>query len=149
MRDELATGFGRSDSLPRGTFTSFPLLDPHLTSPLPYHAQRSDVVNALHAQAKQEAWQECSGRVGSILQNRDSPSSIALLPKVVEKIRVLLFAGDQDVICNYVGQERLIERLEWKGDKGMQGAETKTWVVNGTDAGTWQEARGLSFVKVR
>ena len=87
--------------------------------------------------------------MGSVLQNHKSPSSITLLPKVAEKIRVMLFAGDQDVICNYVGQERMIEKLEWRGAKGMQGAETKKWVVNGTDAGTWQEARGLSYVKVR
>ena len=111
--------------------------------------QRLDVINALHAGAKEEAWQECSGRVGSVMQNRVSPSSVTLMPKLAEKLKVLLFAGDQDVICNYVGQERLIEKLEWRGAKGMQDAETKRWVVNGTDAGTWQEARGLSYVKVR
>jgi len=117
--------------------------------PYHHHMQRTDVINALHAGAKQEAWQECSGRVGSVLRSRDSPSSITLMPKLAEKLRVLLFAGDQDVICNYVGQERLIEKLEWRGATGMQGAETKRWAVNGTDAGTWQEARGLSYVKVR
>ena len=71
------------------------------------------------------------------------------MPKLAEKLKVLLFAGDQDVICNYVGQERLIEKLEWRGATGMQGAETRRWVVNGTDVGTWQESRGLNYVKVR
>lgn len=84
-----------------------------------------------------------------MLRNHNSSSAITLMPKLAEKIQVLLFAGDQDVICNYVGQERLIEKLEWRGAKGMRGAETKRWVVNGTDAGTWQEARGLSYVKAR
>ena len=114
-----------------------------------YHMQRAEIVNALHAGAKEEAWRECSGRVGSVLQNRNSPSAVTLMPKLAEKLKVLLFAGDQDVICNYVGQERLIEKLEWRGATGMQGAETRRWVVNGTDVGTWQESRGLNYVKVR
>lgn len=84
-----------------------------------------------------------------MLRNHNSSSAITLMPKLAEKIQVLLFAGDQDVICNHVGQERLIEKLEWRGAEGMRGAETKRWVVNGTDAGTWQEARGLSYVKAR
>lgn len=52
--------------------------------------------------------------------NQHSDASITLLPGVADQIPVMLFAGDQDVICNYVGQEMLLEKMEWRGDIGMQ-----------------------------
>jgi len=66
---------------------------------------------------------------------KKSPPSISLLPKLLESIPVLLFSGDQDFICNHVGTERLIEALEWNGDKGFgPNTEATPWKFNGTDA---------------
>lgn len=31
----------------------------------------------------------------------------------------MLFAGDEDLICNYKGIERLIGDLTWNGEQGM------------------------------
>lgn len=31
----------------------------------------------------------------------------------------MLFAGDQDFICNYVGIESLIQGMEWNGETGL------------------------------
>jgi hypothetical protein len=42
-----------------------------------------------------------------------------VLPRVLEKIPVLLFAGDQDFICNYLGQESLIQGLTWNEGTGL------------------------------
>lgn len=42
-----------------------------------------------------------------------------LLPTVLERIPVLLFAGDQDFICNYMGIESTIKSLTWNGEKGL------------------------------
>ena len=42
-----------------------------------------------------------------------------MLPRVLERIPVLLFAGDQDFICNYLGQESLIQALTWNGGTGL------------------------------
>lgn len=53
------------------------------------------------------------------LYNTHSPSAITLLPKVIERIPVMLFAGDQDFICNYVGQEALIQAMAWNGATGL------------------------------
>lgn len=54
------------------------------------------------------------------MELRTSPASVTLLPGLLEQIPVLLFAGDQDYICNYIGIEKLIDDLEWKGAKGFQ-----------------------------
>jgi hypothetical protein len=78
------------------------------------------VINALHASHKDTGWTECSARVGTKIVNKHSNASITLLPGVADRIPVMLFAGDQDVICNYVGQEMLLEKMKWRGAVGMQ-----------------------------
>ena len=74
---------------------------------------------AFHADAKSESWVECSGRVGQELWNRVSESSITLMPSVIERVPVMLYAGDQDFICNYVGIENMIQSMVWNGAKGL------------------------------
>ena len=122
---------------------------------------------ALNANAKSESWVECNGRIGSEMTNRGVSSSVTLLPSLLQKVPIMLFAGDQDFICNYVGVENLIAALSWNGQQGLgvyiryfplhervltfencQTVETKSWSVDGTPAGTWVESRNLSYVKV-
>lgn len=74
---------------------------------------------ALNANAKSESWVECNGRIGAEITNRDVASSVTLLPSLLEKIPIMLFAGDQDFICNYVGVENLIAALSWNGQQGL------------------------------
>ena len=50
---------------------------------------------------------------------RKSNSSIAVLPRVMEKIPVMLFVGDQDLICNYVGIESMVQAMTWNGETGL------------------------------
>ncbi|KAI9574319.1 Alpha/Beta hydrolase protein [Boletus coccyginus] len=109
---------------------------------------REDVVRALHATGKSENWVECHGRVGNEMRSGPSASSITLLPSVIERIPVLLFAGDQDYICNYMGIEKMIDAMTWNGEKGLGTAQTEPWTVAGTPAGTWVSSRNLTYVKV-
>ena len=50
---------------------------------------------------------------------RRSNSSVTVLPRVLERVPVLIFAGDQDLICNYVGLENMIQGLTWNGATGL------------------------------
>lgn len=81
--------------------------------------QRNDVKNAFHASAKSTSWTECVGRVQQELHNRNSPSAITILPKLLSKVPIMVFAGDQDFICNYVGIESFIQAMEWNGGTGL------------------------------
>ncbi|KLO08516.1 KEX1 protein [Schizopora paradoxa] len=112
------------------------------------YLDRKDVKAALNANAKSESWVECNGRIGGEITNRGVSSSVTLLPSLLEKIPIMLFAGDQDFICNYVGIENLISALSWNGQQGLGTVETKSWSVDGTPAGTWVESRNLSYVKI-
>ncbi|KAJ8516650.1 hypothetical protein ONZ45_g6071 [Pleurotus djamor] len=87
--------------------------------PITTYLDRPDVVRALHAEAHSEAWVECRGSIHSAFNKRESNSSITVLPKVLERIPVLIFAGDQDLICNYVGLEAMIQAMTWNGGTGL------------------------------
>jgi carboxypeptidase D len=112
------------------------------------YLRRPDVVGALHAQAKSEAWVECHPRVNTQMRRINAPSSVTVLPRLLERIPVMLFAGDQDLICNYVGQESLIQSLTWNGGTGLGEVETQTWTVDDIPAGTWVSSRTLTYVKI-
>ncbi|KAI0032923.1 alpha/beta-hydrolase [Vararia minispora EC-137] len=112
------------------------------------YLRRKDVVHALHADAKSEAWTECQSTVHRQLTMRASNSSITVLPRVLERVPVLIFAGDQDLICNYVGLESMIASLTWNGATGLGEVETQTWTVANKPAGTWVSSRNMTYVKI-
>ncbi|GAA6061343.1 hypothetical protein JCM10212_004824 [Sporobolomyces blumeae] len=121
---------------------------PDLTDITPY-LSREDVKSAFHATRHAGPWTECNGRVGSAFYTPISAPSVTLLPELLERVEVLMFAGAEDLICNHVGIERMIDDLEWNGEVGF-GNSTKPqdWYVNGKNAGTWQSARNLTYVKI-
>ncbi|KAF9651698.1 alpha/beta-hydrolase [Thelephora ganbajun] len=112
------------------------------------YLQRKDVTAALHATGKSTGWIECDSAVHTAMMNQNSESAVALLPRILEKVSVMLFAGDQDLICNYVGIEALISALTWNGETGLGKVQTQSWTVDGTPAGTWVTSRNLTYVKI-
>lgn len=53
-----------------------------------------------------------------------------LVPKVLEKIPVLIYAGDADFICNWLGNQAWTDKLEWPGHKDFARADIKSLHVN-------------------
>ncbi|KAM0793726.1 hypothetical protein ACM66B_001150 [Microbotryomycetes sp. NB124-2] len=120
---------------------------PDLADITPY-LQRNDVKKAFHALRKDGGWTECNGQVGSNFWVVESRPAVVLLPDLLKKMPILMFAGDQDLICNHVGIEKMIDHLEWNGEKGFGNATEQDWFVNGEQAGTWTTARNMTYVKV-
>ncbi|CAO2658638.1 Nn.00g063610.m01.CDS01 [Neocucurbitaria sp. VM-36] len=124
---------------------------PDLTDVTPY-LRRPDVIQALHINSdKKTGWQECNGAVSGHFRAKNSEPAVKFLPELIEQIPVLLFSGDKDFICNHVGTEAMIENLSWNGGKGFEvspGVLTakQDWTFEGEAAGTWQEARNLTYV---
>ncbi|KAM5534812.1 hypothetical protein V8D89_011528 [Ganoderma adspersum] len=109
---------------------------------------RRDVVSAIHADRIPGKWVECRSRVHTEFSVRTSNSSVTVLPRVLEKIPVMLFVGDQDLICNYVGVESMIQAMHWNGETGLGKVETLSWMVGGKAAGTWVTSRNLTYTKI-
>ncbi|GAA5845127.1 hypothetical protein JCM11251_008003 [Rhodosporidiobolus azoricus] len=120
---------------------------PDLIDMQPY-LSRDDVKTAFHASRHPGPWFECNGQVGAQFYTPMSSPSVRLLPKLLEKVPILMFAGAEDLICNHVGIERMIEKLEWNSAVGFGNAVDEDWVVNGKKAGTWTTARNLTYVKI-
>ncbi|GAA5860300.1 hypothetical protein JCM8547_003456 [Rhodosporidiobolus lusitaniae] len=120
---------------------------PDLFDMHPY-LSREDVKSAFHASRHSAPWSECNGQVGAQFYTQSSQPSVHLLPDLLGKVPILMFAGAEDLICNHVGIERMIENLNWNGGVGFGNATVDDWVVNGKQAGTWTTARNLTYVKI-
>jgi carboxypeptidase D len=122
-----------------------------LTKVTPY-LRRQDVVSALHVNKdKKTGWQECNGGVSSHFRAKNSTPTIEFLPELLSEIEVVLFSGDQDLICNHIGTENLIDKMSWNGGKGFElspnvWAPRRDWTFENEPAGTYQQARNLTYV---
>lgn len=124
---------------------------PDLTTVEPY-LRREDVIRALHIDpAKNTGWQECNGQVGSAFTAANSVPSVKLLPDLLSQVPIILFSGDQDLICNHKGTEELINNLDYNNGKGFEEngvtAPRHDWVFEGEPAGIYQSARNLTYIK--
>lgn len=124
---------------------------PDLTNVTPY-LHRADVIRALHINSdKKTGWTECNGAVSANFRARNSVPSIQFLPELLAELPVILFSGDRDLICNHIGTEQMIDNMSWNGAKGFQQspgvfAPRRDWTFEGEAAGTYQEARNLTYV---
>jgi len=56
---------------------------------------------------------------------------VRLLPEILESgIRVLIYAGDADYICNWIGNKSWAMELDWDGKLGFNFALDKEWYGN-------------------
>ncbi|KAF2857525.1 serine carboxypeptidase [Piedraia hortae CBS 480.64] len=125
---------------------------PDLEYVTPY-LRRQDVLDALHVNKdKHGGWTECNGQVGQQFTARNSQPSSKLFPNLLERVRILLFSGDKDLICNHIGTENFIAGMTWNGAKGMElspgvTAPRRDWEFEGQPAGQYQTARNLTYLR--
>ncbi|KAJ2178531.1 carboxypeptidase C, partial [Coemansia sp. RSA 353] len=71
------------------------------------------------------------------------------LPPLLEAgIRVLIYAGDADFICNWYGNKAWSEALEWSGKTSFAGSADEDWIVDGKAAGEARTFKNFSFLRV-
>ncbi|KAK9457307.1 Alpha/Beta hydrolase protein [Dipodascopsis uninucleata] len=71
------------------------------------------------------------------------------VPHILESgVPVLIYAGDKDFICNWLGNQAWTNALEWSGASAFQKAETSDWVVGDKQFGTVQSANNFTFLRV-
>jgi len=72
-----------------------------------------------------------------------------MLPdQLASGIRVLIYAGDQDFICNWLGNHAWVQALPWAHQAAFNATATANWTVAGTPAGTVQSSHNLTFLRV-
>ncbi|RLO11345.1 hypothetical protein DYB28_011563 [Aphanomyces astaci] len=76
-------------------------------------------------------------------------SAVQYMPAVLESgVRVLLYVGDADLMCDYKGNDAWSKALKWSGQAAYNAAEVQDLVVHGNIAGQVRSAGNLAFVRV-
>lgn len=71
------------------------------------------------------------------------------IPALLEDgIKMLIYAGEYDLICNWLGNSRWVHAMEWSGQKSFVGSATTSFLVDGAEAGQMKNYGPLSFLKV-
>eukprot|EP00899_Mesostigma_viride_P013761 jgi/Mesvir1/22386/Mv17877-RA.2 len=97
-------------------------------------------------------WKSCSNLVHSAMMADWMSDWEPVIPPMLEAgLRVMIYAGEADFICNWLGNHRWVEAMPWSGQKGFNDAPMVPW--NGGDAGKaeggyYKAFENLSFVKV-
>ncbi|PPR07804.1 hypothetical protein CVT26_014989 [Gymnopilus dilepis] len=63
-------------------------------------------------------------------------------------VRVLIYVGSYDWICNHVGNERWTLALQWSGHSEFASTEMRDWLVDGKPAGRTRSAQGFTFATI-
>ena len=63
-------------------------------------------------------------------------------------VRVLVFAGAYDLVCNWVGNERMTRALAWHGQDAFGAEALHEWEVDGEKVGKARSWGSLTFASV-
>ncbi|KXJ97469.1 Alpha/Beta hydrolase protein [Microdochium bolleyi] len=71
-----------------------------------------------------------------------------LVPDIIKQIPVLIYAGDADYICNWLGNKAWTEALEWPGKKDYNAAKLKDLTVDGDKYGQVKSSGNFTFMRI-
>nr|AMN14854.1 putative serine carboxypeptidase type 3 [Nepenthes mirabilis] len=94
-------------------------------------------------------WVPCSSTVYQAMEvdwMRDLEVGIPAL--LDDGIRLLVYAGEYDLICNWLGNSRWVAAMEWSGQQNFTAAPEVPFLVDGNEAGVLTSYGPLSFLKV-
>ncbi|KAF6140298.1 hypothetical protein GIB67_000346, partial [Kingdonia uniflora] len=71
------------------------------------------------------------------------------IPALLEDgIKMLIYAGEYDLICNWLGNSRWVQAMEWSGQQEFVASDSVPFLVDGAEAGELKTYGPLSFLKV-
>jgi len=91
-----------------------------------------EVFQTLSADAL-DVWRNYERHIPAMLQNGHS---------------VLIYAGEEDFLCNWLGNKAWTEKMVWPGQRGYADAVDEPWMVDGKVAGKVRNHKGLTFLRV-
>nr|XP_043632105.1 serine carboxypeptidase 3-like [Erigeron canadensis] len=92
----------------------------------------------------------CNNRVQDAMIN-DWMRNLALgIPDLLEQnIQLLIYTGEFDLICNWLGNWRWVHAMAWSGQKEFVAASNVSYLVDGKEAGILKNHGPLTFIKVQ
>ena len=111
------------------------------------YLNRPDVREAIHATSKIGRFEECADPPFNALSHQDGQGvTTQLEAELNEGTRLLLFSGQYDVVCNHLGSEYTLSRLEWSGRLDWLKAQRGIWMLNGYPVGYMKSYKNLQYL---
>ena len=115
------------------------------------YLERPEVLAAIGVDAKHKKWSSCNKLVtiGFELAGDWMKSYEMMIPDQLNAgIKVLIYAGDQDFICNWLGNQAWAQALPWPHQGDFNTTAPIDWNVDGKKAGELQSSNGFQFLRV-
>jgi cathepsin A (carboxypeptidase C) len=110
--------------------------------------KRSEVMSSLGANGD-IAWQQCNMEVNAMFVRDYHRNFNYTIPPMLEAgIRVMIYAGDVDYICNWMGNKAWVTALNWLGKAAFNAAPDVEFSVAGRAAGEERTYGNFSFVRI-
>jgi len=98
---------------------------------------------ALHVSDKVQKWESCNNGVNAMFAGDWMRSyQQVLVPMLEGGVRVLIYAGDVDFICNWIGNKAWTKALPWTGAHAFSAEADHTWFY--TSSSSSAAAGGLA-----
>ncbi|XP_051787611.1 cathepsin A-like [Erpetoichthys calabaricus] len=105
---------------------------------------RGDVQKALHIPDVLPPWELCSDTVGSQYVINYTTMGDFYLKLLAKGLRVLVYNGDTDLTCNFLGDQWFVEGLDLKETTKYQ-----VWLYDKQIAGYYQQFGNITFLTVK
>eukprot|EP01102_Stenamoeba_stenopodia_P008363 TRINITY_DN2401_c0_g1_i2.p1 TRINITY_DN2401_c0_g1~~TRINITY_DN2401_c0_g1_i2.p1 ORF type:complete len:446 (-),score=92.17 TRINITY_DN2401_c0_g1_i2:55-1359(-) len=117
------------------------------TSALTRYLNRAEVQTALYV--SDITWSDCGNAPYNKLGNDEELSARFLFPHLFEEgLIVLLYSGQYDLICDFIGTDSWSSAIVWPGQSGYNSAANQTWTVGSQTAGYFKSFKPLAHVVV-
>ncbi|WJX74301.1 Serine carboxypeptidase-like 48 [Trifolium repens] len=67
----------------------------------------------------------------------------------LDGIKLLVYAGEEDLICNWLGNSRWVDAMKWSGQKEFTASPATPYLVDSEEAGILKSHGPLAFLKVK
>ncbi|ORY41916.1 alpha/beta-hydrolase [Rhizoclosmatium globosum] len=107
----------------------------------------ANVQKAIHIPPTQ--WNECNDP--KLDDSQNAASRTLLDPIVASKVKVVIYDGMLDSVCQHLAVEQALGNTTWGGEVGFK-VKPKEWMVSGSwkSAGKiWKNDRGLTYIRVK
>ncbi|KAF0686847.1 Aste57867_21375 [Aphanomyces stellatus] len=96
------------------------------------------------------SWTLCSSAVYASHLDKDwfAESEYKVATLLENNIRVLVFAGDRDIVCNWMAQDLWTRTMVWPGQAGFDAQPFQPYTLHGTQLGDVRSFDGLTFFRI-
>jgi len=106
-----------------------------------------DVQQALGVQGR--SWTECDDEVHTLLLGDWIVNLDVHIPNLLNSgIEVLVYSGELDYICNWIGGNNWTSALVWNGQSAFNQQNFANWTLNGQVVGSIKSYQDFTFLKV-